>query len=264
MKLLIDIGNTRIKWLLVNASDKIPMTIQAGAVTHHQNFVEALDDCFCSGGEFSRLLAASSLRKPKEVWVSNVAGEQAKDVLSSFAKTQWHLSVNFATVQKRQDSIQNSYQVLSELGVDRWMAILGARQVFLQGDVIVINCGTAITVDVLNSENCFLGGVILPGFQLVANSLSRADGIGRFEPIQVEKSMGVRTSECVQLGVMSACVGGVERVVAEIKQELGSDFVNILLSGGAAELFGDATRLECEYDANVVFRGLNRVIECEY
>ena len=264
MKLLIDIGNTRIKWLLVNASDKIPMTIQAGAVTHHQNFVEAIDDCFCSGGEFSRLLAASSLRKPKEVWVSNVAGEQAKDVLSSFAKTQWHLSVNFATVQKRQDSIQNSYQVLSELGVVRWMAILGAMQEFLQGDVIVINCGTAITVDVLNSENCFLGGVILPGFQLVANSLSRADGIGRFEPIQVEKSMGVRTSECVQLGVMSACVGGVERVVAEIKQELGSDFVNILLSGGAAELFGDATRLECEYDANVVFRGLNRVIECEY
>jgi len=116
---------------------------------------------------------------------------------------------------------------------------------------------------VLNAKNSFLGGAILPGFQLGFRSLSRADGIDRFEPISIKKPMGVRTSECVQLGVISACVGGVEFMVEKIKQELGNEIVNILLSGGAAELFLSATRLECEYDANVIMRGLNRTIECE-
>jgi len=56
-------------------------------------------------------------------------------------------------------------------------------------------------------------------------------------------------------------VGGVEFMVDKIKQELNSEFVNIVLSGGAAKLFLSATHLECEYDANIIMRGLNRVLK---
>ena len=263
MRLLIDIGNTRIKWLLIQGSEKLPQTVQAKAITHHQKFNVAIEECFGSESEFAQLMSTLLVSSPTEVLASNVAGEQAKAALFDFSKKNWHKEVYFSKVERERLGIRNSYAVLSELGVDRWMAILGARQVFPQDAVIIINCGTAMVVDVLNADNNFLGGAILPGFQLAAKSLSRADGINRFEAAPIKKLVGVRTSECVQLGVISACVGGVEFMVEKIRQELDGELVNILISGGAAELFLGATSLECEYDANVVMRGLNRIIECE-
>ena len=264
MRLLIDIGNTRVKWLLVQGSENISKRVQAKAISHHQDFSVAIESCFGNGSEFARLMSSALLSMPEEILVSNVAGKQAMTVLSDFANKNWQKEVRFLPVEREQLGIRNSYKVLSELGVDRWIAVLGARQVFPKGDVVIINCGTAITVDVLNAEDCFLGGAILPGFQLAVRSLSKTDGIDKFEPSSINKPMGVRTSECVQLGVISASVGGVDFIVDKVKQELANEFVNILLSGGAAELFLSATRLECEYDANVIMRGLNRIIECDY
>ena len=177
-------------------------------------------------------------------------------------------------VKRQQCGISNGYTRLSELGVDRWMAVLGARKIFSNGNIIIVNCGTAITVDWLDDMNRFQGGAILPGFELAAKALSNADGINSFRPKQSDQVVGVQTSECVQLGVFSACVGGVEKIVNNIQSKLKKDESFLLVSGGAAPLLENAWSLsdsfiidasfnECKYDANLILRGLNKVLECD-
>lgn len=263
MRLLIDIGNSRIKWLFVENEAQISLTDQAHAITHYKDFPLALIECFGEGSEFEKLLSTCSQSRPQKVLVSNVAGDQAAAAVKQFVQKRWQMKMKFAEVKREQAGIHNDYIVLSELGIDRWMAVIGARQVFPDGDIVIINCGTAITVDVLNSANHFLGGAILPGFQLAAKSLSVADGIAEINPAAVERVIGCRTSECVQVGILSACVGGVELLIGKIKSELNNKSANLLLTGGGAQLFLSASDLEYEYDANVVMRGQNRLIECE-
>lgn len=262
MRLLIDIGNTRIKWFCVSDDDQsvcqVDFSVQEQAVAHKKSFSAAFEECFGLGSGFSERFSATEINA---VYVSNVAGDLAAQALSEYVVNAWRLRPVFAQVERKTAGIKNSYEVLSELGVDRWMAVIGARQVFSKGHVIVINCGTAITVDVLSADDCFLGGAILPGFQLASESLSHADGIAKIQPSRVEKVVGVRTSECVQLGVLAACIGGVERMVDKVKSKLLNESVNILISGGAAELFLSESTLECKYDANIIIRGLNRVIK---
>ena len=119
-------------------------------------------------------------------------------------------------VESHKFDIQNHYQTLSELGVDRWMAVLGSRKIIPDGNVVVINCGTAITVDFLTQENSFLGGAILPGFQLAAKALSSTAGIAEnFGSVQ-DSLVGQSTSDCVQLGVLHACLGGVEKIIKSL------------------------------------------------
>ena len=264
MRLLIDIGNTRLKWLCVDSDGMISNEVEPFAIAHQHDFPKTLKTCFGKGSPFEAHFSNVSI---DQLVVSNVAGEVAAASLLEFAGKEWGVQPSFAHVQKEQLGISNSYEVLSELGVDRWLAIIGSRQVFPNGNVIVINCGTAITVDALNADNHFLGGAILPGFQLAAKALSKADGIAEFNLSFIQetaqKTTGTRTVECVRLGVIAACVGGVEFSVKKIISDMNVSTVNILLSGGAAGLFLDASKLECEYDANVIMRGLSEIVKCE-
>lgn len=264
MRLLIDIGNTRLKWLCVDVNTVISAEVEPFAIAHKHDFPKTLKECFGKGSSFEAHFSNVSI---DQLFVSNVAGEVAAASLLTFAQKEWGIQPSFACVQREQLGIKNSYEVLSELGVDRWLAIIGSRQVFPDGGIIVINCGTAITVDVLNADNHFLGGAILPGFQLAAKALSKADGIAEFRPSFIQeaaqKTTGTRTVECVRLGVIAACVGGVEFSVKKIISNMEVGAINILLSGGAAGLFLDASTLECKYDPNVIMRGLSEIIKCE-
>ncbi len=263
MRLLIDIGNTRIKWCCIESQERIPTTLDLNAVAHHHDFSNAIKECF---GRDSELLT-NNTQTIQQVVVSNVAGESASNALLDFSLSQWGIKPDFVHVSRRVVGIDNHYEVLSELGVDRWVAVIGARSRILTGAVIIVNCGTAITVDVLTEDDQYLGGVILPGFQLASAALSQADGIAAISTSETEfsknKVIGKRTKECVRLGVFAACVGGVEKVIDSIQEGVVGASASILLSGGAAPLFLDASRLDCEYDANVIMRGLNRMIECE-
>jgi type III pantothenate kinase len=253
--LLIDVGNTRIKWLMLNDGSKVVSAVcPCDAYAHNGDFENAVHQCF-SSIDFS---SESECR----VIVSNVAGNKASQEINAFFEVQWKVTPLFIAVTRNVADIQNNYEQLSELGVDRWIAVVGARQLFDKGSLIVINCGTAITVDLLDGLNVFQGGAILPGFDLSMSALSKADGIDRFQSSDVGSVLGVTTQECVRLGVFSACVGGIERMISNICSLLSSgelSKLNIVVSGGSANLFLGATTLDCEYDPNVIIRGLYRL-----
>lgn len=286
-RLLIDIGNTRIKWFLLDLLDgqvgeSIKGTVIEGAENRNVAKISAVKPCFAFAHEndFDPAVVACFTEldvdegSTFDIFVSNVAGQCARQALCNFFELNWQCTPYFISVKRDAVQIKNRYNNLSELGVDRWVAVIGARQLYKKSidskkdkPIIVINCGTAITVDLLSADNVFEGGVILPGFDLVSNALSKANGITHFEPVNINSPYGRTTQDCVRVGVLSACVGGVEKVVADICSSLKvseRDQMTILVSGGAAQLFLNATVLDCDYDPNIIIRGLNRLAECEF
>ena len=245
--LLVDVGNTRIKALScqIQQSDAC-FNKDALWVTHESDFDRSVVKMF---EQFSQ---------PKDVLVSNVAGDQARHAIEKFCMDKWEVKPKFAHVERSKHGIQNSYVNLDELGVDRWMAIQGARQLF-EGAIIVIGCGTAITVDLLSGDDVFVGGAILPGLELTASSLSQTDGIPQFDFQEYNHVLGASTADCVRVGVINACAGGIEKTVASIIEQFSGVPIKILASGGAAKSILSATNLKFEYDANLVLRGLQRV-----
>ena len=245
--LLVDVGNTRIKAL--------PYQSQYGDASFAKNaFTVVHNHCFDQA--FARVL--TNVSRPQDVWVSNVAGDQARLAVESFCHEEWKIKPNFAHVERDRHGIQNSYINLDELGVDRWMAIQGARQL-LKGALIIIGCGTAITVDALSEDDVFIGGAILPGLELSVNSLSKAQGIPQINFQKYSHALGTTTTDCVRVGAINACAGGVEKIVVSIIEKFVDIPITILASGGAAKVILSATNLKFEYDANLVLRGLQRV-----
>lgn len=252
--LLIDIGNTRIKWMFLDdVAVNMPLDESYSAVVHYKEFDNAVAKCF-SGLDFPN-------NTNYKIVVSNVAGHLARQALENFFSQYSSCELLFLEVERQCFGIYNSYKTLSELGVDRWISIIGARQLQPKGAVVVVNSGTAITVDYLSGDNQYKGGAILPGFDLVLSSLSSADGIAHYDFSNTKLSLGVTTKDCVSHGVMSACVGGVEKMLATIFSSIeknDKDHVHIIVSGGAGSLFLNNTRFDGTYDANLVFRGLRK------
>jgi len=246
-RLLVDVGNTRIKVLPYRLKDGGACFDQeAWWVTHDRRFDQA----------FSEVLKSAS--KPDDVWVSNVAGEMAAASIEAVCVKQWGIKPNFASVERNSHGLKNSYLSLDELGIDRWMAVQGARQLY-EGAAIVIGCGTAITVDVVSEDGVFVGGAILPGLELAARSLSQTDGIPQFNFQEYTHALGVSTADCVRVGVINSCAGGIEKVVASIFERFSGVSFKVVASGGAAKAILSATNINFEYDANLVLRGLQRV-----
>jgi len=243
MNLYIDVGNTRIKWWLGKNESELSFDELSAAVTHNKKFADAMRE------------VAPHVVSVDSVWVSSVAGSNAQLEISAYCAEVWNVDAKFMVVERELGVVKLAYHDVSELGVDRCMAVIGARQAVKERSVIVVNVGTAITVDYLSSDNTFEGGAIMPGFDLAFASLNRTANIAQYDVKSYSsRSVGQTTEQCVALGVISACVGGVEKVVEGMKSFSVSPVV--IVSGGASRLFLDATSLECKYDANIVIRGL--------
>ena len=156
MKLLIDIGNTRIKWGYDTGRD----ISDTGSIMHRgvapenaMQFIAGLRNDVDSVGvvNVAGILMADALI---------IAIRQRFDVLPEFVRTTGHCA-----------GVSNGYQAVEQLGADRWAAIVGAWDEF-RSDVCVVDAGTAVTIDLVNNHGSHLGGMILPGLGLMAASLN--------------------------------------------------------------------------------------------
>jgi type III pantothenate kinase len=117
--------------------------------------------------------------------------------------------------------VTNGYADPGQLGADRWAALIGARQIH-RGTVLVVNSGTATTVDVLSSSGFFRGGVILPGIELMKEALAaRTAGLPFTRGEFAEQP---RTADAVESGNLLAQVGVVERMYAAWSRALNASF----------------------------------------
>jgi type III pantothenate kinase len=219
MMLLIDAGNTRIKWALVNREGWLCSSVlpaeQAGKLS--QQIVSHLEKL------------GTGLHDTQEIWVSNVAGEEiAQQIrsISAYMSGQPH----FVVAREAQCGVRNGYSYASQLGSDRWAALIAAWHL-VQGKCLVVNSGTATTIDTLSGQGEFLGGLILPGVELMQHSLVAATA-------QLKAAQGtyapfpLNSADAIFSGSIQASCGAIERQYAL----LNDDSASVILTGGAAEL----------------------------
>lgn len=234
MKLLIDAGNTRIKWAVVDSSGA------GGSNWQHSGTLPVAQ----SGGLSQHL---AGLQQIRQAWVSNVAGEKvAQHIRNACAPSQPH----FIVAQAVQCGVHNGYASPAQLGSDRWAALIAAWYQ-VRGACLVVNSGTATTVDALSAKGEFLGGLILPGMELMQRNLY--DATAQLQATQGQYApFPLNTADALYSGAVQASCGAIERQHAL----LGQSSAPVMLSGGAAAALCEHLNAPLRIVDNLVLQGL--------
>ncbi len=229
MKLLIDSGNTNIKLVLVDGLCWLPVvTISVNRIAE---------------------LSFSDYPEVNQVWVSNVSGSDvARQINEACAMRQW--TPQFITPQVEQCGVHNGYEHAVQLGSDRWAALIAAWH-HVGAACLVVGSGTATTVDALSGNGDFMGGLILPGIELMQRSLISGSaqlkaGCGRYTLFPLT------TADAMLSGAVQASCGAIQRQY-ELLDVKGAP---VLLSGGASTLLSPHLSLPVEMMDNLVLQGL--------
>lgn len=236
--LLLDVGNSRCKWALV----------QDGRWTHQG----ATDN-----GEWSTLQPAfAALPPPARILVSNVAGETMAQRLRAVCAG-WASLPEFVTARAEQCGVRNGYQHPERLGSDRWAALIAAWG-RVHGACLVVNCGTATTVDALSAQGEFLGGLILPGAGLMQQSLATntAQLVAEHGTLQ---DFPRNTADAIHSGMLRATLGAIRYQFDLLRVRYGA--VRCLLGGGAAGVIQPHLDLPLERMDGLVLKGLQIIGE---
>lgn len=216
MLLLLDVGNSRLKWALVRANQ----WIAHGAVAKQDIGTLALTQW-------------QNLPRPQYALGVNVAGEAVR-VRVEAQLARWRVQPYWLTATDFECGVRNGYRHPGQLGPDRWMGLLAAWQRMHQ-PCLVINAGTALTIDVLDAEadvGVFRGGLILPGLRLMRQALADYTAGLKIAPGEFE-AFPTSTANAMWTGAIRAARGAIDQTRAELAAATGAP-IPLLMSGGAA------------------------------
>jgi len=243
MMLLVDVGNTAIKWGLCKAGE----LVAADRFVHRNSSL---------GEQLTRNWTA--LQPPDEVFIANVAGEQLAEALSVWMQQRWSLTPRFASTTGAACGVTNAYSVAADLGVDRWAALIGAHH-HIHDAVCIVDCGTAITIDVLGANGHHLGGVILPGVELLKQVLQNdTAGVGPATEQLAAKLFANKTGEGVHGGAVYMAVAAIDRIINDVAAMQDQDFEVVITGGDAATMLPLLAR-SAHHDPALVLKGLARL-----
>lgn len=236
MIVCLDSGNSRIKWGVHDGR----RWLAQGAVPH---------------GEIARLAGlVGEWPRPARVLLANVAGAEAARAIGEQLAA-WLPVLREVKAEAKRGGVTNLYQNPEKLGVDRWCALIGARAQAAAACLVVM-AGTATTVDSLDAQGNFLGGLILPGLDLMRRSLAR-DTAGLPYANGHYASLPRCTDDAIVSGAIEAQVGAIERAFARLD---GAD-ARCLLSGGNAALLASHLTMPCAVLENLPLEGLCRLAQ---
>lgn len=235
MILCLDAGNTRLKWGVHHDG----RWLSRGACLHA--------DCVN--------LATSLAAGIERILACNVAGPEAARRIEALASVlgvplDWFDSCAACC------GVTNGYEEPTQLGADRWAALIGARALH-RGPALVVMAGTATTIDVLDGSGLFRGGLILPGLTLMRRALAR-NTAGLPEAKGAFRDLPTNTDDAIESGVLHATLGAIERMARRTCRSASADFC-VLLSGGAADALAPHLELPCQRIDDLVLEGLARV-----
>jgi type III pantothenate kinase len=242
--LALDIGNTRLKWSLFDQARP-----GSAARAHGASFLETIDDL--AEGEWKQLTP------PQRVLGCIVAGEAVRLRVEQQLEV-WDVAPRWIVPGAHQAGVSNGYDHPSRLGADRWVALIGARwHVLSRGaprPALVVMVGTAVTVDALDTQGRFLGGLILPGFGLMLKALEMGTA-GLKVPTGEVVEFPTNTSDALMSGGAYAIAGAVRRQYRRLQARCGQDPL-VLMGGGAAVKLAPITDLPLEHVDTLIFDGL--------
>lgn len=235
--LAIDSGNSRIKW----GTYREGRWTQRGVVTAARS---------SELGEEWRALAA-----PGRILIAHVGSEKsAQDIARALER--YGVPPSWIKSRHEQCGVRSSYAQPAQLGPDRWAALIGARFLY-DGPAVVVNAGTTLTVDALSSEGIFLGGLIVPGYTLMRDSLAR--NTARLQLQEGRYSFFPdNTGDAIVSGAMNALAGAIERMARHMK-DTGEGDAMTLLSGGDAAILQPLLGSSVQVVDNLVLEGIARI-----
>lgn len=239
MILLVDIGNTRLKWA---QSDRTRL-FDYGYVTYSADSIHNdLIDCW------GRLVL------PERIIVSNVAGPIIKRAVSKWILEKWSRRAEFITAEHKACGVTSAYSDPATLGADRWASLIATHAKFNESACIV-DCGTATTIDVLTANGEHLGGLILPGVTLMRRLLTENTSEIGGATSGGTSLLTQTTEDAVAAGSLYATAGVVDKVMSYAKATQGTP-VECVLTGGDAELVRPLLIQSCAYEPDLVLQGL--------
>ena len=240
----IDVGNTRLKWALYDAPHPDAVLLAQGA-----EFLDHIDKL--GEGDWARLPA------PEFMLGCVVAGDAVKRRVQEQMEV-WDVSPSWVVSSAGEAGLTNGYDHPSRLGSDRWVAMIGARHhVLAQGaprPLIVVMVGTAVTVECVDAQGHFLGGLILPGHGIMLRALESGTA-GLHVPTGEVRMFPTNTSDALTSGGTYAIAGAVERMVQHVLQHCGEAPVCIMTGGAGWKMAPSMTR-PFELLDNLIFDGL--------
>lgn len=242
MILLIDIGNSRIKWAVLTTK---------GVGEQHAASYSAWDRAALQ----TQML--SSLPAPQKVLVSNVGGDAIANMLSEGIRTQWSIVPEFVESTAEAAGVRSGYSVPKQLGVDRWLCVLAAFHLH-RGAACVASVGTAMTVDGVDRSGQHLGGIIVPGPDLAVASLLRntSDLATRSQAGAVKSALFAdNTLGAITQGVAHMLASVVEKSVNEMRERSG-ETPTLYLTGGASDRIAPFLLTKHSVVPNLVLQGL--------
>jgi len=245
--LTIDIGNSRIKWAVFAGDD-----IQSdGAFEYHKETLE------------NDLNGASLPRVTDGLKISCVAGNELKKRFIKWLDTNGYERFQFAETHAEQCAVINSYETPASMGVDRWLAMIAAfklSNIRETETVCIIDCGTAITLDLLDSTGKHLGGLIMPGYQTMIRSLDKETGDIRVSEYIYNESLtsclASSTEKAISNGCSQLIVGGWSAIMSN-QQNASDGKMHCIVTGGDGEWVSGGLPLTNTYNPYLVLQGLN-------
>jgi type III pantothenate kinase len=247
--LLMDIGNTRLKWGVLEDS----AIRRTGHISRDRVREQGLV-----------ALTSKLPRHVDTVFASNVAGASFATRIAGVVGMHCNTDMHFARSESSACGVSNSYRQARRMGVDRWVAMIGAWAE-LESACLVVDAGTAVTIDALDQTGQHLGGQILPGVSLMAGSLAaQTSDIPNIQRRAASQKRGMEmfantTAGAVGHGALNAVVGAVERAVV-VMHENGHD-PTVILTGGDASRILKSLGEEPIHRPHLVLQGLAALLE---
>ena len=240
MKLLLDIGNSSVNWAMEEGDQ---FTID-GAFRYDKNNVDkSLQDNL------------SFLQTPTQVLVANVAGKKVFSSLEAWVKQQWQLECWQPSVCAKFNKLENSYNNTQEMGIDRWLAMVAAWEKH-QTTLCIVGCGTALTIDSIDSRGNHLGGYIIPGIELMQQALiTKTECINVPTDKHASIAYAQNTQAAINNGAFFATMAMIDRAVMHLSDK-PETLPKCIIFGGMADLISPLLKDQFEHEPNLVLCGL--------
>ena len=243
MILVIDVGNTRLKWAWLTNTGLSDQQ----AVVHRD----------AKPGLWTSALFETKQR-PTRVLVANVAGPKMAKTLERLTKKVFKVDIEFVTAAQQFDGLTNGYLDPTLLGADRWLALIGAWTL-AKGALVVVDAGTAVKVDSIDAHGQHLGGLIAPGIHMMREVLMKnTSDIAKAAASSTPSLAGVlanNTVGAVSRGAVFALAGMADRAAEIIEQSTGSP-PRLFITGGDAGMITGTMRAHGEIVPDLVLQGL--------
>jgi type III pantothenate kinase len=247
MNLLIDIGNSRCKWALASHDAKgAPAQFAASGYLEPDDHLDA---------QLERIAGIAGA--PQSAVIVCVGGKDIMNAVLDAAQDRWpQLAIRQFKTAARAFGVTNAYAQADTLGADRWAALIAAHALAPERHVVIADCGTAVTLDVLNAEGLHLGGYILPGLKMMREALHRGTAsLPLADGQEANLAPARNTRDAIGDGTLLGLVAAIEAVVNTQVKNSGAA-TECLLTGGDAGAVAGSLAISCRYEPDLVLKGL--------